>query len=117
MQHGLTVDQDRLLERHHLGLAKLALVLAAKTGAQSTDIMFVIADRRGRLGSALGALLPVASIGAVVLPGRAAELGAWVEQLALHGPVWDCAGGGFGIAVIVIDEHDKMALCVFGLER
>ena len=73
--------------------------------------MFVVADARGRIGGTLRVSLPLSSIGPVVLPGRAAELEGWIERLALQGPVWDCTGGSKGgIAVILVDEGDAMAV-------
>ena len=106
--NGLTAGQVRLLERHGRGLRRLADTLAAKNALAPMDIMFVVADAAGRIGAALRAALPVASVGPVVLPGRAAELHAWVERFAAHGPVWDQSGAG--IPVVVIDEHDAMAV-------
>jgi len=114
VQHGLTGRQAQLLERHNGGLLRAASVLAAKNGMAPADIMFTLADRGGRIGRALGAALPIASIGPVVLPGRAAELTGWVERLAVHGPVWDLQDGSTGIPVIVIDERDAMAVVRLG---
>lgn len=111
VQHGLTGRQAQLLERHNGGLLRAASVLAAKNDMAAADIMFVMAERRGRIGGALGAALPLAAIGPVVLPGRAAELQAWIQRLAVHGPIWDCTGANEGIAIILIDQHDAMALC------
>jgi len=110
VQHGLTTGQTALLERHRTGLLRLASELARRNGLNSGDIMFTIADRNGRIGGALSAALPGPAIGPVVLPGRAAELDAWVQRLALHGPVWDFTGGSTGIPVIVIDADDVMAV-------
>lgn len=109
VQHRLTDAQARLLERHEQGLRRLASTLAMRNGLDLTEIMFTIADRKGRIGRALSAALPT-SIGPVVLPGRAAELSAWVARFAVHGPVWDFTDGKKGIAVIVIDQHDNMAV-------
>jgi hypothetical protein len=85
-------------------------MLAARNSMAPTDIMFVLADPAGRIGGALRAAVPVAAIGPVVLPGRAAELSAWTQRLALHGPVWDLSEGTTGIPVVVIDVHDAMAV-------
>lgn len=110
--HRLTDAQTLLLERHRRGLERVAVHLAARNRMRQNDLMFTVADRKGRIGQALKAALPAASIGPVVLPARAAELSAWLERLALHGPVLDLTGGGSsGIPVIVIDENDAMALC------
>lgn len=110
VQHGLTEAQARLLERYERGLLRAASRLAVKNGMAPTDIMFVIADSTGRIGGALRSALPVAAIGPVVLPGRAAELDAWVERFAIHGPVWDLRSGSSGISVVVIDAYDVMAV-------
>lgn len=109
VQHHLTAAQARLLERHERGLRRLAGELAARRNMDVAEIMFTIADRNGRIGRALSAALPT-SIGPVVLPGRAAELDAWVERLAVRGPVWDFTAGADGIPVIVIDERDSIAV-------
>lgn len=114
VQHAPTAAQTRLLERHERGLRRLAGELAARNGMQAYEVMFVVADRQGRIGRALSAALPKASIGPVVLPGRAGELEAWVERLALHGPVWDLLEGSTGIPVVVVDEHDAMAVVCLG---
>lgn len=108
--HALTLAQARLLERHRQGLLRLAAELAQRSGMETGDIVFTVADRQGRIGRALSAALPAASIGPVVLPGRAAELSAWVERLAVHGPVWDLTGGASGIALVVIDADDVIAV-------
>jgi hypothetical protein len=110
VQHDITTAQAQLLARHNGGLLRAASMLAAKNGMAPADVMFTLADRGGRIGRALGAAVPVSAIGPAVLPGRAAELDAWVQRLALHGPVWDCTGGSTGIAVVLIDEHDAMAV-------
>jgi len=110
VQPGLTRGQTGLLDRHRTGLLRLASELARRNGLNSGDIMFTIADRNGRIGHALSAALPGTAIGPVVLPGRAVELDAWVERLALHGPVWDFSGGSTGIPVVVIDADDVMAV-------
>jgi hypothetical protein len=110
VQHALTKGQTALLDRHCTGILRLASELARRNGLNSDDIMFTIADRNGRIGHALNAALPGPAIGPVVLPGRAAELDAWVQRLALHGPVWDFTGGSTGIPVIVIDADDSMAV-------
>lgn len=113
VQHRLTDTQACLLERHERGLRRLAATLAQRNGMRSADIMFTLADRKGRIGRALSAALSmasIASIGPIVLPGRAAELAAWVERLAVHGPVWDFTDGSPGIPVIVIDANDTMAV-------
>jgi hypothetical protein len=109
VQHHLTAAQARLLERHERGLRRLASTLSARNGVKVVEIMLTLADRKGRIGRALSAALPT-SIGPVVLPGRAAELGAWVARLAVHGPVWHFTEGTNGIPVIVIDQHDVMAV-------
>jgi hypothetical protein len=114
VQRGLTDGQTKLLERHERGLRRLASELETRNGLTSGDIMFVIADPKGRIGDALSAALPMPTIGPVVLPGRAADLDAWVERLALHSPVWDFTEGPAGIPVIVIDEHDAMAVVHLG---
>lgn len=110
VQHGLTVGQEQLLKRHERGLLRLAVELAARNGLEATEVMFVLADRKGRLGRALSTALATASIGPVVLPGRAFEREAWVAGLALHGPVWDLTDGTTGTPVVVVDEHDAMAV-------
>ena len=110
VQHQLTVAQAQLLERHQNGLERAAVELARRNALRPVDVMFLLADRRGRMGGALAAALPDTSIGPVVLPGRARELDAWVERLALHGPVWDFSGGSTGIPVVVIDADDVMAV-------
>jgi hypothetical protein len=110
VQHALTELQAQLLARHKGGLLKAASRLAMKNGMAPTDILFVLADSTGRIGGALRAVVPVASIGPVVLPGRATDLHAWVARLAIHGPIWDLRGGPLGIPVLVIDEHDAMAV-------
>ncbi len=110
VQHELTVGQRHLLKRHERGLLRLAVELAARNGLEATEVMFVLADRKGRLGRALSTALATASIGPVVLPGRAFEREAWVEGLAVHGPVWDFTDGSAGIPVLVVDEHDAMAV-------
>ena len=110
VQHRLTDAQAGLLERHKGGLLRAASMLAARNSMAPTDIMFVLADCKGRIGRALAAAIPSASIGPVLLPGRAAELDAWVERLAQHGPVWDLRSASLGIPVIVIDAHDAMAV-------
>jgi len=110
VQHELTAAQARLLERHERGLRRLADTLAAKNGMRPADIMFVIADRRGLIGKALSAALSTPAIGAVVLPGRAVELAAWVECLAMHGPVWELRRSLSGMPTIVIDSNDVMAV-------
>ena len=108
--HTLTEAQARLLVRHARGLRRLADVLAVKNGLRPEQIMFVLADRNGRTGRAIIATLSIASIGPPVLPGRAAELDAWVEQFAIHGPVWDLSGATTGIPVIIVDADDVMAV-------
>ena len=110
VQHRPTAEQAQLLKRHGRGLRRLADALSAKNGLRPEDIAFVLADAAGRIGEALRAALPVASVDPVVLPGRAAELSAWLERLALHGPVWDLSGAIIGFPVIVVDEHDAMGL-------
>lgn len=110
VQRGLTDGQARLLERHRLGLRRLAAELARRSGLELTDIMVTLANRKGRIGRALSVAVPSPAIGPVVLPGRAAELDAWVQRLALHGPVWDFTGGSIGFPVIVIDADDAMAV-------
>jgi len=111
VQQSLTCAQERLLERHRRGLLCMAVQLARRNGVEPTEIMLTIADRKGRVGRALSAALPRASIGPVVLPSRAAELEEWFERLARHGPVWDFTRGDAGIAIIVIDHEDHMAVC------
>ena len=74
MQHVLTAAQARLLERNKNGLLRAASALSAKTGMAPTAIMFTLADRKGRIGRALSAAVPIPAIGPVVLPGRAVEL-------------------------------------------
>lgn len=110
VQHTLTEAQARLLARHARGLRRLAGSLAVKNGFRPEEIMFVLADRTGRIGRAISATLSIASIGPSVLPGRAAELDAWVERLAIHGPVWDLSGVTTGIPVVVVDADDVMAV-------
>ena len=110
VQHRLTAAQACLVERHERGLRRLADTLAAKNCVRSMDLMFVLADPAGRIGGALRAALPTASIGPVVLPGRAAELSEWVARLAIHGPVWDFSAASAGIPVIVVDADDSMAV-------
>jgi hypothetical protein len=114
VQHVLTAAQAWLLERHKNGLLRAASTLSAKNGMAPTDMMFTLADRKGRIGRVLGDAVPVSAIGPVALPGRAAELNAWVQRLAVHGPVWDLSGPITGIPVIVIDEHDAMAVVRLG---
>jgi len=110
VQHGLTAGQGQLLKRYERGLRRLADALSAKNALAPADVMFVLAAAEGRIGGALRVALPVAAIGPVVLPGRAAELHAWVKRLAARGPVWDLRGSSSGIPVVVIDEHDAMAV-------
>jgi hypothetical protein len=111
VQHSLTEAQVRLLDRHERGLRSVASELANRNGLAPKDIVFILADRKGRIGRALGAAVSVSAIGPVVLPGRAAELQAWIQRLAVQGPVWDCTATDDGIAAIVIDHDDAMALC------
>lgn len=116
VQHCLTESQAGLLARHRQGLSRLASTLAAKNGLASTDILLVLADRKGRIGHALNAVSRAGSIGPAVLPGRAAELDAWVERLAVLGPVSNLTGGSTGIPVIVVDRDDSMAVVRLGQE-
>lgn len=110
VQHGLTEAQLQLLKRHERALLRLADELARRGGLEPTSVMFVLADPRGRMGGALGAALPLATIGPVILPGRAELLAAWVEQLATYAPVWDLQGNVDGLTTIVIDESDAIAI-------
>ncbi|MEI9942200.1 MAG: hypothetical protein WDO69_33710 [Pseudomonadota bacterium] len=110
VQHELTVGQRHLLKRHERGLRRLASELAHRNALEAVDIMFVLADRKGRIGRAFSAAVSIASVGPVVVPGRTAELAAWVEPLSVHGPVWDFTDGSAGIPVLVVDEHDAMAV-------
>ncbi len=110
VRYALTEAQAQLLERHERGLRRLASELARRSAVEPVDIMFTIADRRGLIGKALSAALSTPAIGPVVLPGRAVELAAWVGRFALHGPVWHFLGATTGIPVVVIDEHDVMAV-------
>ena len=112
LQHALTDAQAQLLDRHKTGLLRAASSLAGKNGLHPHDVMFVLADRSGRIGRALSAAVPIASIGPVVLPGRADALEDWVQRLAMHGPVWDLTHGSLGIPVVLIDQHDAMAVCM-----
>lgn len=109
----LTVGQARLLSCHRQGLERAAVELAWRNAIRPIDIMFVLADRKGRIGRTLAKALPVTSIGPVVLPGRARELEAWVEHLALYGPLWEFSDGSTGIPVVVIDSDDLMAVLRF----
>ncbi len=110
MQHDLTEAQFQLVKRHERALLRLAGELARRGGFDANSIMFVLADARGRIGGALRAAVPLAAIGPVVLPGRSAQLGAWVEQIARFTPVWDFQGRADGLVVIVVDEDDAAAV-------
>ena len=110
VQHEPNEDQSRLVKRHKRALLRLAQQLAQRSGVDAVAIMFVVADARGRIGGALRAALPLPTIGPVVLPARAEQLEAWVEQLARYAPVWDLRGTSDGLVVILIDEKDAMAV-------
>jgi hypothetical protein len=110
MPHGLTKKQAQLLNRYRNGVLRAALALSAKNGIGVADVMFVLADQRGRIGGTLRTALPVTSIGPALVPCRVGELSTWTEQLALHGPVWDCRTGQGEIVVIVVDEEDAMSV-------
>ncbi len=114
LRDGPTLAQIRLLERHRRGLARLAHVLAAKTGRAPAEIMFVLAHQESNVGMLAREQLGEGALpgsDAVVVPGLAQELPSWIARLALAGPLHDCTSGPAGIGVIVIDEHDEMALC------
>jgi len=109
----LTGAQARLLERHRRGLARLARVLAAKTGRAPAGIMFVLAHQGSNVGTLAREQLGDSVVNgseAVIVPGLATELRTWVERLALAGPVYDSTSGLAGIAVLVIDQHDEVGL-------
>lgn len=108
--HELTEPQSRLVKRHERALRRLADEFAQRNGFDALSIMFILADTCGRIGAALRAAVPLPSIGPVVLPARAAQLDAWAAQLGKHAPVWDLQGASHGIAVIVIDENDVIAV-------
>ena len=110
----LTAGQARMLARHRRGLARLARVLSGKIGRDPTDLMFVLAHERSNVGSIAReqrAGRVVAGTEAIIVPGLATELPTWVERLALAGPVHDCTNGLAGVVVIIIDEHNDMAVC------
>jgi hypothetical protein len=110
----LTGAQARLLQRHQRGLGRLAGVLSAKAGRDPTEIMFVLAHRDSNVGTLAREQLGDRVVGgseAVVVPGLATELDTWLARLALAGPVYDCTSGLVGIAVVVIDERNEMAVC------
>jgi len=106
----LTEAQLRLVKRHGRALRRLAVELARRHGFDALSIMFILADTRGRIGGALRASVPLPRIGPVVLPSQAADLDAWVAQLARYAPVWDLRGTSAGTVVVVIDEHDAIAV-------
>lgn len=110
MQHELTEAQFQLVRRHERALLRLAGELARRGGFDANSIMFVLADVHGRIGGALRAAVPLAAIGPVVLPGRAAQLHSWVEQIARFTPVWDFRGRADSLVVIVVDENDAAAV-------
>ena len=115
MQHELTEAQCRLVKRHERALLRLADELVRRSGFDASSMAFVLADARGRTGGALRAAMPLATIGPVVLPGRAAQLHSWVEQIARFTPVWDFQGRADGLVVIVVDQNDAAA--VTSIER
>lgn len=112
--YGLTAGQTRLLHRHGRGLARLARVLSTKVARAPTEIMFVVTHERSNVGSIAGlqlGLQVVTGSDAIIVPGLTRELPTWIARLALAGPVYDCMSDSAGIAVVVIDEHNEMALC------
>lgn len=112
----LTCGQSRLLTRHRRGLARLARVLAEKTGGAPTDVLFLLAHQQCRVARLVREQLGVRGtpgVGAIVVPGLAIELPAWVARLALAGAVVDCRARREGVSVIVVDDRDATALCTF----
>lgn len=110
----LIAGQAALLRRHRRGLVRVARLLAARSRRDTTEIIFLLAHQDSRVGRLAREQLGGWVIGgkaAVVVPGVAKDLPRWLERLALAGPVVDCTAGGRGVAVIVIDEDDAMALC------
>lgn len=110
VHYELTEAQSRLVKRHERALLRAASALARRNCLPAAAVMFVLADARGRIGSALCAEMASATIGPVVLPSRIETLEAWVNQLAKHAPVWDLQRNTAGVAVIVVDEHDVVAV-------
>lgn len=109
---GLTRDQGRLVAQHRTSLLHVAARLAERNGRAWTDIMLLVASRQSRVGMAILQAFEGTTISRdiVVVPGRASELAAWIARIASLGPVVDCTIGGAGVATIVIDGDDQMAL-------
>ncbi|MEI9948254.1 MAG: hypothetical protein WDO74_04570 [Pseudomonadota bacterium] len=113
LRDGLTSAQAELLTRYRRGLVRLAGVLAVKLGVNPTDVIFLLAHERSKVGVVVqgqlgGRVLPGSL--AVVVPGLVQELPTWIERLALSGPVYDCTRSEQGVAVLVFDEHNEMTL-------
>jgi|GEM_PF-6005387 len=109
---GLTSDQSRLLRHHQRGLERLTRLMATKSGIVPTKLLLILAHRQSCLGDAIARFSAerFGSKEAVVLPGLTSELPTWLARLALTGPVVDCTDGEAGVAVIVVDRQDEMAL-------
>jgi hypothetical protein len=105
------------MERHRRGLARLVTALAQKQGYDASEVLVVLAHRASRIGCAAQEHLDLSGTNdVIVIPGLLRDLPAWIERMALTGPVYDHAGNDDGIAVIVVDATGEMALCRIDIE-